>query len=527
MNPLTQVLIKKPKRSLFPQKHDRKMSFKFGELVPTTVIEMLPGDTWASSPETLLRMAPLVAPTMHKVDATTHYFFVPNRIVWNNWEKFITDPDSGIEHPYIENINGFVPGSIADYMGLPTETNIATENEKVNAIPFAAYFKIYDDWYRDQHVGEPILIDTPQEGLGDGNNSTIGGNSAALNASISQPPPSRSWARDYFTGAGQTPTFGVDIAIPIFKDGDGVVDMASDYAFYDPTFRDAAGNNIFSGDVTTDAVGRVQVGTTQAFYEPKETLVVPASEAGTIKMLREAIERQHFYEKQAYSGGRYNETVKAHFGANLRDARINRPELIGTVNQTFSISEVLSTAETVDAPIGQMAGHGISAKKGRTFKYTAPEHGYIIGIISVRPKTAYQQGIPRHFSRQDFFDYCWPNFQNVGEQAILMKELYTGSDITAASELDEVFAYQRKYAEYMTTPSSVHGDFRTTLNYWTMSRIFTLKPQLNYDFLAASKATTRIFADETGDHIWAYVMNNTAVTRPLAKYTLPGAPGAH
>ena len=510
--------------SKFNLTHDKKLSFKLGRLVPSLCLEAYPGDSFNLSSENMFRFAPLVAPVMHDIDIDTHYFFVPNRILWKNWENFITNNTSG-EHPYITSINGFVNGSLGDYMGLPDAVGATVaEDEKVNALPFAAYLRIYDEWFRDQNFGEGQSI------TADGETRIVDGdNNSWLTAKVSANPLPRAWGKDYFTSALPFPQNGPDVKIPIFEDFDAAVEHDANG---NPVFVYRQDTNAktevgtFRGDSTAGAnYGALESGDNiNLSFDPNGTLIVPGDSAGTIRMLRNAIKLQEWYEKQARGGTRYTESVLAHFGTKTGDARLNRPELIGSMRQKMVISEVLSTAETADAPIGQMAGHGISAINGKNFNYTCREHGWVIGIVSVRPRAAYQQGLHRSFSRLSMLDYMWPSFANIGEQAVLNKEVYINQATT--DDLDETFGYAPRYAELRYHPSTVHGAFRSSLNFWHMGRIFATPPLLNQEFVdvpdpGGEQTLTRIFADTSGDHLWSHIINKVSVRRALPKYTIP------
>jgi len=228
---------------------------------------------------------------------------------------------------------------------------------------------------------------------------------------------------------------------------------------------------------------------------------------------------QEWLERNARGGTRYVESILSHFGVKSSDARLQRPEFIGSSKQNMIISEVLSTAENTEAnvPVGQMAGHGISVGGGNNFSYRCEEHGIIIGIMSVRPKTAYQQGIHKSFLRLDHLDYAFPTFANIGEQEVLVREVYAASPTPA-----EIFGYVPRYADYKFLNSRVAGEFKTTLAYWHLGRIFSGNPRLNEDFIKCDPST-RIFAvtDPEEDHIFAHVFNNVSVNRKLPRFGIP------
>lgn len=523
MSALSQVLLRKPKKSKFNLTHDRKTSFKMGKLVPSLNLEVYPGETFEIRPENMFRMAPMVAPVMHDIDIDTHYFFVPNRILWKGWKTWWNDPNSAAVHPYYTLDEAAANNSIAAHLGIPKYSTSAAVPQKLNALPLAAVLMIYDEWFRDNNLGE--LTFNQGDGLTDGDNSSW------IRQWAKRTPLPRSWNRDYFTSGLTGDRLGTDIKIPVFGGQDGVVNLkAADGTFQlvrnANTGATMNGTDIRSGN-TSNPSGQGALSTASGatgiplVQDPNGTLIVPESQAGTIRDLLYAMELYNWNQRQAYGGDRHHESVLAHFGQNTGDARVNRPELIGSLRQKMVISEVLSTAQSADSDIGQMAGHGLSAKGGKKFKYICKEHGWIIGFVSVRPRTAYQQGIHRSMSRMDQFDYMFPNFQHVGEQEVPLKELYV--DAVTSDELEETFCYQRRYAELMSHPSTVHGDFRESLAFWHLGRIFTSTPQFNHEFLFSDTASSRIFADTAGEHIWGFIINHVHAIRPLSKYSISQA----
>lgn len=407
-------------------------------------------------------------------------------------------------------------GSLGDYLGYNNGTSIAA-NIRCNAHPVAAYLKIFDEWYRDQNLQETQF---PDGGLVPGDN-----NSSLLLALQSKPLP-RSWQHDYFTSCLPFPQKGPDVKLPIFQDGDAYVqyDNPEDQL---TNWVNAGTDLPFEGNIASVS----SVGISTANYDPNETLKIDGDDAGTIRSFRRALKLQEFYERLARAGSRYSELILNTFGIRSGDARLNRPELIGGTKQNVVISEVLSTAQTVDqddqiTPIGQMGGHGISVGGGQMFKYTAREHGWIIGITSVRPTTSYYQGLHPSLTRMDMFDYPWPDFAHIGEQEVKNKELYLGSagdTTTSANDLEGIFGYIPRYGEMRFMNGSVHGEFKDTLAYWHMARTFDNLPALNSEFLNSALATTRIFAVEDPEvhHIYAHIFNNITVRRALPKYTDP------
>lgn len=521
----------KPRSNYFDLSHDTKMSFNMGELVPTCCLEVVPGDRFNINSEQMLRMAPMIAPVMHKVDVYTHFFFVPNRILWPNWEKFITSAASmqdGVPAPPVfDNPNGTVisEGSLGDYLGLPTGVNMP----KISAIPFAAYYRIWRDYYRDQNM-QPDN-DYPEYLLGDGDNPTF---------SVFADVRKRAWQHDYFTGALPFAQKGEAVTIPIGSFGTAPVRLSDEtpagegmlMQTVDGIAADAGNvaytwtNGIPTGVQFESGVNVPRAG---AYVGTKPVNLVAdledmEAEAATINSLRRAFKLQEWLEKNARGGTRYTESILAHFGVRSSDARLQRPEYIGGNKQNMVISEVLQTSSSDDetTPQANMAGHGISVGTGRGFSYRAEEHGYIIGIMSVMPKTAYQQGIPRHFSKFSPFDYFWPEFANIGEQEVLNREIYCQTEGGSPTTNNETFGYVPRYAEYKFAPSRVAGEFRSSLSFWHMGRIFSAAPSLNESFVV-SDPTTRIFAvtDPTSDHIYAHVFNRISANRLMPVYGTP------
>lgn len=491
------VLAKRPKSNVFDLSHDVKLSFDMGQLVPIMCMEAVPGDKFNVSNESMLRFAPLIAPIMHKVDVYTHTFFVPNRILWSGWEDFITGGRDGNAAPAFPVFNRTVtPSSLADYLGLP----LASSNIQVSGLPFAAYQCIYNEYYRDQNLIAPVPFE-----LVDGLNPT--GSFGTIR--------NRAWQHDYFTSA-----------LPWAQRGDAVnLPLISENADIEVLRNNANTANDFSaeGVVGTDpAVAFAHNRLSDNSSISPDRLYIDGediqTQATTINDLRRAFRLQEWLEKNARGGARYIESILSHFGVRSSDARLQRPEYLGGSKQPMVISEVLQTSESSATAQGNMSGHGISVGAGRSFSYRCEEHGYVMTIMSVMPKTAYQQGIPRHFLKTDKLMYYWPSFAHLGEQEILNKELYVGFD--AAD--NETFGYTPRYSEYKYMDSRVAGEFRNELSYWHMGRIFSSRPNLNENFVTADP-TTRVFAviEESNNKIYAHVYHKIKAIRPMPKYGTP------
>jgi hypothetical protein len=514
-NIFNSVQVSKPKKNVFDLTHDVKMSGKMGQLLPVLVQECVPGDSWQIGCDSLIRFAPLIAPVMHRIDVSVHYFFVPNRIVWENWEKFIVDANTQLVMPYI-NASGLEPqyqiptqaGTariLADYLGVPGPNNGTAGNTKINALPFAAYQAIYNEYYRDQNLVPPIDYK-----LTDGNTWDT---SPARFREITN-VRNRAWEHDYFTSSLPWAQKGAAVDIPLGSiNGDAEVYI-----------NNLVGPTTLTGNPTSPVVQN-QLSTVVANNELFAHLDDLQVGATTINDLRRAFRLQEWLEKNARGGTRYIENILMHFGVKSSDARLQRPEYITGIKTPVVISEVLNTAgtfsgQTPTSPVqGNMAGHGVAVSTGKYGNYFCEEHGYIIGIMSVMPKTAYQQGIPKTFLKNDPLDYFWPSFAHIGEQPVQNQELVA----YAGAMNEQTFGYVPRYAEYKYNPSRVAGEFKTTLDYWHLGRKFANLPALNQTFIECTpEQCARIFAVQNGqDNLYMQILHKIRAVRPMPKFGTP------
>ena len=493
------IQLKKPAKSKFDLSHDVKMSCNMGELVPIMNVEVLPGDKFNISNQNLIRFAPMIAPVMHRMDVSTHYFFVPNRIMWDGWEKFIVDDPTAGAHPIIEASSLLTAAQkrYAGYYGVPI-IPAAKLDQNINAFPFCAYNKIYNEYYRDQNL-QSKLVDTLTDGLND--------SADFLTMKY------RAWEHDYFTSSLPFAQKGAAVDIPL-----GTVEtiaMVKTTTSVGVALVDA----LHGHNQDVPSLPHPPLAADQLYADTKGLPITPT----TINDLRRAYSLQKWLEKNARAGTRYVESLMAHFFVKAQDSRLQRPEYICGSKSPVIVSEVLNNTNILDqAPQGTMAGHGIATTAGNHGSYYAQEHGWIIGVMSVLPKPAYQQGFEKNYLKTDFLDYAFPEFANIGEQAVENREIWPS--FTDQNVAEGTFGYVPRYSEYKYKKSIVAGNFLDNLDYWHLGRIFNSQPALNSDFIECKVAeTTRIFAvtDDTVDHLFCQVVNNVSVVRALPFYGTP------
>lgn len=505
------------KRSKFSLSHYKLMSLKMGGLYPCAAVEVLPGDTFQHATSMLLRLSPLVTPVMHPCHARIHHWFVPHRLTWDHWESFITGGPDGMDasaFPFLRasNSDTYVQvGSLGDYLGVPPpDVSVPWTNPiEFSALPWRAYALIFNEWYRDQDLVTPLVV------------SKADGYDSTTNTDLQ----SVAWEKDYYTSARPWTQKGPVVTVPV----EGYAPIINDPA--NPGIRQAP----ITGPAFTD--GRMAVGpltgtsgnfgpanlgsaTEPGFVQVDSPSGMMADltqvSAAAINDLRLAFALQRYEEARARYGSRYTEYLR-YLGVRSSDARLQRPEYLGGGKQTIQFSEVLQTGgDSAGDPtgVGNMQGHGIAGLRSNRYRRFFEEHGYVISVLSIKPRTIYEQGIPRTYNRRVKEDFWQRELQHIGQQEILNKELY----VQGVAADDSVFGYQDRYDEYRRQESTVAGQFRTSLlDNWHMARVFSSLPVLNSSFVT-SNPTNRIFADQTGnDTVLAMVSHSIQARRMLSQ----------
>lgn len=542
-------------RSRFDRSASLKTSFNAGDVVPFFLEEVLPGDTFSVDTSKVVRMQTLLTPMMDNVYLDTYYFFVPNRLVWDHWKEFCGEntesawiPQTEYTMPQITSPagQGWSVGTLADYFGIPT----GVAGLSVSALPFRAYALIMNEWFRDQNLQDPLVVPTDDSTVAGVNTGTF-----VTDVAKGGKPFIAAKYHDYFTSALPAPQKGPDVTIPVASGGNiNIVGNGKALAITDGTalgswagLRDSrysvnyAGNlGLNVGSVSADT-GAFAIGDSgmavgvptleQLAGHPENSGLIGVqsaiAQAATINQLRLAFQIQKFYEQQARGGSRYTEVVRSFFGVTSPDARLQRPEYLGGNRVPININQIVqqSGTESSGTPQGTVVGQSLTTDKHSDFTKSFTEHGLIIGVMVARYDHTYQQGLNRLWSRKDKFDFYWPVFANIGEQAIKNKEIFAqGTD-----KDNEVFGYQEAWAEYRYKPNMVTGEMRSayaqSLDVWHLADDYSTLPSLSDSWIREDKANIdRVLAvtSAVSNQFFADIYVKNYCTRPMPMYSVPG-----
>lgn len=532
------------KRTKFDRSHVYKTTFDSGKLIPVFIDEVLPGDTTRMSVNYFARLATPIKPIMDNIYLDWFFFFVPNRLVWEHWQNFCfekEDPDDNTDYviPTVTaagNSGNAYIGSLWDYFGLPVNTPGSLSG--VSALPFRGVYLIYNEWFRDENLQKSVKIQK-----GDANEVLDSARSSdqpswvfssATNIVPGLACPPRGKRHDYFTSAlpwtQKGPGVSVGLAGTAPIQGTATLTMPNGV-----NLMDRQSGNLYASVVGTAA--RSGSGATSVWYESGtgKTSVPNVSSDGwfanldessifTINSLRTAFQMQKFYERLARGGSRYTEVLRSFFGVVSPDARLQRPEFLGSFTKMVNVNPIAQTSATDDtSPQGNLSAYGVTAAKFHGFTKSFVEHGYIFGFVCARADLTYQQGINKMWLRSTVYDFYWPTFAHLGEQAIELREIYaqgTEADTT-------VFGYQERYAEYRYKPSQITGKFRSSvtggnLDVWHLSQFFSNAPTLNEEFIIENPPIERIIAVQDEPEFLLDIGFRYTTVRPMPMFGTPG-----
>lgn len=532
-------------RSTFDRSHSLKTSFNVGDVVPFYVDEVLPGDTFDVKTSKVIRMPSLITPLMDNIYLDTYFFFVPNRLVWDHWRQFNGEntesawlPQTEYEVPQITAPEGgWNIGTLADYFGIPT----GVAGLSVNALPFRAYSLIVNEWFRDENLTDPLVIPTDDT-------TVVGVNTGEYITDTAKGglPFKAAKYHDYFTSCLPSPQKGPDVTIPVASAGNlpvvpGPDFPASQYPLPPLKFGSvvdgspaSTGGKSYPYTATwfdSGVPGKVALidGTTWNNYGSFTNLWAVAdgnAAAATINQLRMAFQIQKLYEKDARGGTRYIEILKAHFGVTSPDARLQRPEYLGGNRIPINVNQIVQQSQTTDqSPQGNPVGLSLTSDTHSDFRKSFVEHGFVIGLMVARYDHTYQQGLERFWSRRDRFDYYWPVFANIGEQAVKNREIYA----QGTAQDDEVFGYQEAWADYRYKPNHVTGEMRSqspqSLDVWHLGDDYDKLPSLSDAWIREDgKNVDRVIAVTSAitHQFFADIYISCRSTRPMPMYSIPG-----
>lgn len=496
-------------RSSFDRSHGVKTTFDAGKLIPIYVDEALPGDTFNLKMSAFCRMSTPIHPLMDNLFMDTHFFAVPIRLLWDNWKRFNGEqknPGDSIDYliPQYVAGSGFTEGTLADYFGMPTGTENALS---VSALFHRAYALIYNEWFRDENLQDSVELKT-DDGPDYSNELPVY-------------PLSRGKRADYFTTCLPWPQKGESVLLPLgdkaWVTNDDINQNAITLAKNDLQnkqyiMKNSSDNYIRTGGMVSDPPdsGTLYADLTNAT-------------AATINQLRQAFQIQKLQERDARGGTRYIEIIRSHFGVISPDGRQQRPEFLGGGTTYVNMSPIAQTSETSsNSPQGNLAAMATASIDGHGFVKSFTEHCILIGLVSVRSDLTYQQGVDRMFSRKTRYDFYWPSLAQIGEQAVLNKEIYAQG--TTAD--DDVFGYQERYAEYRYKQSRITGKMRSnaagSLDVWHLSQDFDSLPGLNSTFIEENPPMDRVLAVSDEPHFIFDGYIKLRCARPMPLYGVPG-----
>lgn len=497
------------KRNKHSLSHNRLLSCDMGALVPIGWFEVLPGDTIQHSTSALVRAAPLVSPVMHPMDIRIHHWYVPYRMLWEGsngreFEEFITGGPQGTSLPTFPTITfGSAPGlgSLADYLGLPHSVAGMT----VSALPFRAYAKIWNENYRDEDLEAELTV------------SLAGGNDTTTSTALKN----CAWEKDYFTSSRPWEQKGPTVTLPLGTRanvmGIGAVDgtatvLTNNVRWPDGSIANRQGMQASFG--TGGHVASTTTGNISSSNPPNVYADLSTATAATVNQMRQAFAIQRYEENRARFGSRYTEYLR-YLGVRSSDARLQRPEYLGGGRQRVQFSEVLQTGPSASPDqantVGALKGHGIGALRSNRYRRFIEEHGLILSLMSIRPKTIYMNGLERKWNKRLKEDFWQKELEHIGQQPVQNKEVYA-----AAASPTGTFGYQDRYDEYRRIESGVSGEFRTILNYWHLARDFGSEPALNASFVSCVP-TMRTFASAITDPFYVMANHSIQARRLVAK----------
>ena len=516
------------RRTKFDRSHVYKTTFDSGKLIPVFVDEILPGDTCRLNVNYFARLATPIKPVMDNIYLDWFFFFVPNRLVWNHWQNFCfeqEDPDDSTDYvcpttslvgKADDTLHGI--GTLWDYFGLPT--GLSNTISGINALPFRGVYLIWNEWFRDENLQKSVKI---QKG---DTNEVFDGSRVSDQPTWLQgipesylPCPPRGKRHDYFTSALPWTQKGPGVDISLTGNAPIMATTNTQPAPHAPGIyvaRDGASSTQFAAMTWDSRPSNVSSGSVYADLSNVSAI--------TINGLRTAFQMQKFYERLARGGSRYTEILRSFFGVISPDARLQRPEFLGSFTKMMNINPIAQTSSTNDTtPQGNLSAYGVTGAKFHGFTKSFVEHGYVFGFCCARADLTYQQGINRMWTRSTVYDWFWTTFAHLGEQAILLKEIYATGD---TEQDNSVFGYQERYAEYRYKPSVICGKFRSNikgnLDVWHLSQYFETAPKLSPEFIEEDVPIGRIIAVPSEPQFLIDIGFKYITVRPMPMFGTPG-----